>query len=260
MQKINNWIKLYYWVTLLTFVILTLSSLLLLWYFENFSNLENTINLAIQAILMLITTFAGIFLPIQIGRIQKKRDDKRALLFTLTFIWKELILNKHILEQININYTFREIITSIPIIKNKITTVVGKYDSIYNQAKKLTNESYIAGQNSVVINALDDDDNFNDILFAYENLNHFKLNSMMVYSDIKLKKYLVEQTFDPLTVDMEDKIIDDITKKLIKLYAELQYTIKMVDNSINSLDDYLKKHNIKSSLVERTVEKLTILP
>jgi hypothetical protein len=216
-------------------------------------DLNEFYKLAIESFLALITTSAGIFIPLLINRNWQKEDDRRILAFTISSLWNELRGNMHILEQTKMNFQFSQI-QQITIINLMIETILMKFVLITKNAQLLNKNSFYAAQNSGSFRKFDDDKSYNLVLYAYENLDLLQSRISIAEGDLYLKRYLSKQMVDPLTNAEEILARKQISESFDKLYQELNFAINSVTKAVDQLNIKMTQMGLKIIYEDRVLD------
>lgn len=258
-KKIEKLFRIYFWPFIITVLAVEVGIGVFGYYFYPPKILKQETLLQVEAIVIVIATFTGIIIPLQIARNQKKEDDRRVLAFSLGLIWTELRKNRFVLEQIKVNYLFARLFV-LSNFDDLINILLGKYRFVHKSTTELHDKSFVASQNSGAITTFDNDDAFNDVTQAYENLTNFRLASLLTLETLKMKKHLIKYSPEPITVSEESMFVEEIKHCLKNGYKELLFCQKVVDKAIASVDTRLNKMAIISKEEIRGLEDIAEVP
>lgn len=259
MKKIGKFFRVYWWPLVIAVVALEIGSGVFTYYFSPPGILEQGDLLKVEAIITVLATFTGIFIPLQITRNQKKESDRRTLAFVLGLIWTELRKNGFILEQIKVNYKFNGLFV-ISDFKGLIKMILGKYKFVHVATNKLQDKSFVSSQNSGAINTFDNDDVFNNVTQAYENLTNFELASLLTLETLKMKDHLIKFSPEILTPNDESMFIGEVRECLKNGYKELLFCQKTIERAIEAVDKKLNEMGVVSEKEPRRLEDVLEVP
>jgi hypothetical protein len=258
-RRIAKLFRIYFWSFWLLAIAAELCLFILLSYLNYSKDIDRTVSFGIEAVLMLITTFTGIFVPLRLNRNQKKEDDRRTLGFMLGLIWMELRKNEFVLEQIIANYRFPHFPSTIPFYR-QLTLLLAKHNLTNQPLNRLSNSAYIASQNSGAVSTFDNDEIYNAVGQAYENLENVRLISFVNEENLKMKKSLIENVPEPLTPPEEEMYKSEVYDSLNKEYKEILYLKTMTRKAIDILDSKLDKLGINAEEEARNLEIIPDMP
>lgn len=228
-------------------------------YFRWTSNYDETLKIAVGSWLTLLTTSAGIFIPLLVSRNQQESDDRRSFVFALSSLWSELRADSRILNQIIVNFQFREIL-QIPNFEFMANTLSNKYSALAENMKLIENGSYYAAQNSNAFTKFDDDDTYNAVMSAYENISMVKAMMLIAGSDVELKKYLATQKIDPLRVEEEVFFREQVSGSLDRAYRDLIVVNQKINEAIIAVENKLTKMGTNVTFESRGIDDTLSTP
>lgn len=250
-NRLNKIIRVYYWPSIWLILLLESGALVLLMQLGYFSDLNKTMSSLFDSLLMIIATFAGIFIPISIDRKQKNEDDRRRLTFALSFLHGEIRSNLHILRQIKLNYEFSKIMDQIPDLAFMFKALEGKVDSLAVQDSMFRTEGYLSVQQSGSVTTFDEDEYINDVSQGYENLQLLRSGLVMLRQNVHMKVFLFTEIPEPPTTAETALLIQDVSTQLDQVLRDLNLAIKHNERAYESLEKRLVKLDIKLDLIPR---------
>ena len=237
-------------------IILSLVVITFLWFLDSTRDLKNFYVLFTGAIVTLLATSAGISVPLiynffarkneqQEKEKGKKKENRRILAFSLGLIWNELCINRQYLKDIKNNYK-----NDFNYNTRKDTLILGLWHitkALKELSKHLDESSYIAAQSSGAIRAIDNDNLFNALLKAYEDINYFKFQISINLENLTMQKFALEKGF------LENNNSDDTNhiKAVLKLnhdkgFSDLKKAIDSVHAAISIVDTRLNELGVYS--------------
>jgi len=264
MKKLRKLLRIYYWPIWLWVMIVLSGIFALVKYFDLTKDVNNTYLSALNGFITILSTSAGIFVPLWINRNWQKSDEEdiknRELKFALGSIWNELNKNKLILEHIRINFTFKRMLDQI-IEFDELSIMAGsKLQTVERICDKLSDKYFLSALNSKTFSRIDNDETYNAIYQVYENISSLRLMIGVVCEDFKLKNDLIKFQKEKLPSVLEVQFRQLFRESLTKIWREILFNMKIINIALENVDSKLNSLNVKASRELRNLENIGELP
>lgn len=264
MKKLLKLLRIYYWPVWLWIMIVLLGVLSLIGYFELTKDINNTYLSGLNGLIVILTTSAGIFVPLLINKNWEKSDEKEAnnreLKFVLGSIWNELNKNKVIIEHMRMNFTFKGMLNQITDFDELIVMTWSKLQTVEKICDKLSNNYFLAALNSKTFIRIDSDETYNAIFQVYENISSLKLMLSVACEDFKLKNDLIKFQNEKLSPVLENQFRQLFIESLTKIWREILFNKKIINLALENIDNKLTSLNVNATRELMNLDKMGDLP
>lgn len=220
-------------------------------HFYRLNDLKDSLNLFLGGFITLVTTFIGVFTPL---RVQKKWDEqaeRRKMIFAITAVWDELRANRNQLKNIVGNYQFESAFSS-ETLEQLLEIVEIRVNSLYELYKLVDLQNHKSMIGNLSISYLKNDDTYNNISNAYEDLIDSKGRFVLTIQAIKLRKYSLTTLRSENEISLVAQIAVQETKtKLDELKQSLDSTLEQVNKAICEIEKTLSFYGVKAKETEK---------
>src|SRR5258706_4927334 len=250
MKKIRKLFRVYFDPIYGFLITAEIASFIIFLFYLKFSDEKLSWQLTVEGSLIFLSAFSGILIPILISRNWDKEKDRATLAFTLSLIWTELRINRYLLKDVIGNYKFEGLLTVTPISK-MVDLVYHKHKATNSIIRELKNESFIASQSSRAISTFDSDELLNSIMQAYENTIYTQGKILSVTEELAMKYALEEIKTNSLNQAEIVIVMKQVVDAIQKMPAELEFTLKKVDEAVAFIEARLKGMGVNMEEIER---------
>jgi len=227
-------------------------------YLSSYGN--KSYELLISFLLSLVATFLGIFIPLWINKNWQKKDERREMVFAMSYVWQELRKNLFVVEQIRVNFTFKLILEQIFAFDELTNMIDAKLSSMRRISQGLSNKYFLSALNSKMFVRIDSDEIFNEVFSAYDNIKTFEVKLFVLCEDLLMKKALLRDPYSKLNQEDMNRFRKTYEEQILSVYSEIIYCKKSLLKTIDLIDNRLDSLSVKAELIERESFLLTKLP
>lgn len=243
-------VRIYGWPIIIYLAIFLFLELLIVFYFNITVDGIKTKDLFFSAIVTLLTTSSGIFVPLLINRNWQKSDDRRTLGFSLGLVWHELLYNDYVLKEIEGNLDLDEIYSFTGItFPPALHSYKARVDTLILIGNILHSDSFNASQNSGAIKTYNDDELFTSVIEAHQSIKDVILSMHLLQGNATKNSFVLSKTgtiaFDKVS---EDKIKELIRKDIENTKKKTISAISKVTTAISQVGSALDKLGIKLTI------------
>lgn len=161
------------------------------YHYDRTQDIAHTNLLVSSALIVLCATFAGIYVPTAIAANKERERSHKTVRHMLGLVRMELYANKYVIDQINNNFTFAQIIDIDPF-DRFLNLTLKKIEAINAFTSKFLKDAFVASQTSPAVTAYDSDDLSLMVHKAYDDLQYLEVQIEALLVDLRLKKYITE--------------------------------------------------------------------